>query len=380
MDNNKLVPELTLTPNVQKAAENEATQPLSQIQPQPTEPLPTESLSPEELAMVEQFAAKIDVTDPNIVLNYGVGAQQKVANFSDNALANVQTKDLGEVGDMISDLVGELREFDAEEKSGFFGLFKSKGSKISQFRAKYEKADVNIEKITAALESHQVRLMKDVAILDQLYEVNLTNFKELSMYILAGKKRLEEVRSGELVQLTEKAKRSNLPEDVQAAKDLNDKLERFEKKISDLELTRAISIQMAPQIRMIQNNDSIMSEKIQTTIVNTIPLWKSQMVIALGLTHSQQALKAQQQVTDITNELLKKNAEMLKVSTIETAKAAERGIVDIETLRQTNETLISTLDEVVQIQNEGRAKRKEAEAELGRIENQLKQKLLEMKR
>ncbi len=380
MDNNKLVPELTLTPNVQKAAENEATQPLSQIQPQPTEPLPTESLSPEELAMVEQFAAKIDVTDPNIVLNYGVGAQQKVANFSDNALSSVQTKDLGEVGDMISDLVGELREFDAEEKSGFFGLFKSKGSKISQFRAKYEKADVNIEKITAALESHQVRLMKDVAILDQLYEVNLTNFKELSMYILAGKKRLEEVRSGELVQLTEKAKRSNLPEDVQAAKDLNDKLERFEKKISDLELTRAISIQMAPQIRLIQNNNSIMSEKIQTTIVNTIPLWKSQMVIALGLTHSQQALKAQQQVTDITNELLKKNAEMLKVSTIETAKAAERGIVDIETLRQTNETLISTLDEVVQIQNEGRAKRKEAEAELGRIENQLKQKLLEMKR
>ena len=330
--------------------------------------------------MVEQFAAKIDVTDPNIVLNYGVGAQQKVANFSDNALSSVQTKDLGEVGDMISDLVGELREFDAEEKSGFFGLFKSKGGKVSQFRAKYEKADVNIEKITAALESHQVRLMKDVAILDQLYEVNLTNFKELSMYILAGKKRLEEVRSGELVQLTEKAKKSNLPEDVQAAKDLNDKLERFEKKISDLELTRAISIQMAPQIRLIQNNNSIMSEKIQTTIVNTIPLWKSQMVIALGLTHSQQALKAQQQVTDITNELLKKNAEMLKVSTIETAKAAERGIVDIETLRQTNETLISTLDEVVQIQNEGRAKRKEAEAELGRIENQLKQKLLEMKR
>ena len=378
MDNNKLVPELTLTPNVQASADSEILQTAQSAQN--TEPMPTESLSPEELAMVEQFAAKIDVTDPNIVLNYGVGAQQKVANFSDNALANVQTKDLGEVGDMISDLVGELREFDAEEKSGFFGLFKSKGSKISQFRAKYEKADVNIEKIISALESHQVRLMKDVAILDQLYEVNLTNFKELSMYILAGKKRLEEVRSGELVQLTEKAKRSNLPEDVQAAKDLNDKLERFEKKISDLELTRAISIQMAPQIRLIQNNNSIMSEKIQTTIVNTIPLWKSQMVIALGLTHSQQALKAQQQVTDITNELLKKNAEMLKVSTIETAKAAERGIVDIETLRQTNETLISTLDEVVQIQNEGRAKRKEAEAELGRIENQLKQKLLEMKR
>ncbi len=379
MDNNKLVPELTLTPNVNSASTvAEAEQVQAQVQQQ--NPIPTESLSPEELAMVEQFAAKIDVTDPNIVLNYGVGAQQKVANFSDNALSSVQTKDLGEVGDMISDLVGELREFDAEEKSGFFGLFKSKGSKISQFRAKYEKADVNIEKITAALESHQVRLMKDVAILDQLYEVNLTNFKELSMYILAGKKRLEEVRSGELVQLTEKAKRSNLPEDVQAAKDLNDKLERFEKKISDLELTRAISIQMAPQIRMIQNNNSIMSEKIQTTIVNTIPLWKSQMVIALGLSHSQQALKAQQQVTDITNELLKKNAEMLKVSTIETAKAAERGIVDIETLRQTNETLISTLDEVVQIQNEGRAKRKEAEAELGRIENQLKQKLLEMKR
>ena len=281
---------------------------------------------------------------------------------------------------MITSLVGELRDFEDDDSTkGFLGFFKKQTNKLEQMKTKYDKVDVNVEKIATALEDHQVKLMKDVAILDQLYNVNLANFKELSMYIVAGKQKLEEVRANELPALIEKAKQSNLPEDTQAANDMAAMCNRFEKKIHDLELTRAISIQMAPQIRLIQNNDTVMSEKIQTTLVNTIPLWKSQMVIALGLAHSQQALKAQQQVTDLTNELLKKNAEALKISTIETAKASERGIVDIETLKQTNETLISTLDEVVQIQNDGRAKRKEAEAELARIEDQLKNKLLTMK-
>ena len=330
--------------------------------------------------MVADFAAKIDITDPNIVLQYGAGSQQKIANFSDSALQNVKTKDLGEVGDMITSLVGELRDFEDDVSTkGFLGFFKKQTNKLEQMKTKYDKVDVNVEKIATALEDHQVKLMKDVAVLDQLYNVNLANFKELSMYIVAGKQKLEEVRANELPALIEKAKQSNLPEDTQAANDMAAMCNRFEKKIHDLELTRAISIQMAPQIRLIQNNDTVMSEKIQTTLVNTIPLWKSQMVIALGLAHSQQALKAQQQVTDLTNELLKKNAEALKISTIETANASERGIVDIETLKQTNETLISTLDEVVQIQNDGRAKRKEAEAELARIEDQLKNKLLTIK-
>jgi uncharacterized protein YaaN involved in tellurite resistance len=377
MDNN-IMPELTLTPfdNKEKAAEIVET----------AVKAPTESesdmsvvLTPEEKKMVAEFAAKIDITDPNIVLQYGAASQQKIANFADSALNNIKAKDLGEVGSMITNLLGELREFDEEDNKGIFGFFKNQGRKIKQMKAKYDKVDANVEKIVEALEGHQVRLMKDVAVLDQLYNVNLANFKELSMYIIAGKQKLEEVRKNQLPALIEKAQRSNLPEDTQAANDLAAMCNRFEKKIHDLELTRAISIQMAPQIRLIQNNNTVMSEKIQTTIVNTIPLWKSQMVIALGLAHSQEALKAQQQVTDLTNELLKKNAEALKLSTIETAKASERGIVDIETLKQTNQTLISTLDEVVRIQNEGKVKRREAETELVRIENELKSKLLEMR-
>ncbi len=378
MDNNNMMPELTLTPFAEKPAEKPAEPEVPAAQDAEKDLGVT--LTPEEKKMVADFAAKIDITDPNIVLQYGAGSQQKIANFSDSALQNVKTKDLGEVGDMITSLVGELRDFEDDDSTkGFLGFFKKQTNKLEQMKTKYDKVDVNVEKIATALEDHQVKLMKDVAVLDQLYNVNLANFKELSMYIVAGKQKLDEVRANELPALIEKAKKSNLPEDTQAANDMAAMCNRFEKKIHDLELTRAISIQMAPQIRLIQNNDTVMSEKIQTTLVNTIPLWKSQMVIALGLAHSQQALKAQQQVTDLTNELLKKNAEALKVSTIETAKASERGIVDIETLKQTNETLISTLDEVVQIQNDGRAKRKEAEAELARIEDQLKNKLLTMK-
>ena len=378
MDNNNMMPELTLTPFADKPVEKPAEPEVPAAQDAEKDLGVT--LTPEEKKMVADFAAKIDITDPNIVLQYGAGSQQKIANFSDSALQNVKTKDLGEVGDMITSLVGELRDFEDDDSTkGFLGFFKKQTNKLEQMKTKYDKVDVNVEKIATALEDHQVKLMKDVAILDQLYNVNLANFKELSMYIVAGKQKLEEVRANELPALIEKAKQSNLPEDTQAANDMAAMCNRFEKKIHDLELTRTISIQMAPQIRLIQNNDTVMSEKIQTTLVNTIPLWKSQMVIALGLAHSQQALKAQQQVTDLTNELLKKNAEALKISTIETAKASERGIVDIETLKQTNETLISTLDEVVQIQNDGRAKRKEAEAELARIEDQLKNKLLTMK-
>lgn len=378
MDNNNTMPELTLTPFADKPVEKPAEPEVPAAQDAEKDLGVT--LTPEEKKMVADFAAKIDITDPNIVLQYGAGSQQKIANFSDSALQNVKTKDLGEVGEMITSLVGELRDFEDDDSTkGFLGFFKKQTNKLEQMKTKYDKVDVNVEKIATALEDHQVKLMKDVAVLDQLYNVNLANFKELSMYIVAGKQKLEEVRANELPALIEKAKQSNLPEDTQAANDMAAMCNRFEKKIHDLELTRAISIQMAPQIRLIQNNDTVMSEKIQTTLVNTIPLWKSQMVIALGLAHSQQALKAQQQVTDLTNELLKKNAEALKISTIETAKASERGIVDIETLKQTNETLISTLDEVVQIQNDGRAKRKEAEAELARIEDQLKNKLLTMK-
>lgn len=378
MDNNNMMPELTLTPFADKPVEKPAEPEV--LAAQDAEKDLGVTLTPEEKKMVADFAAKIDITDPNIVLQYGAGSQQKIANFSDSALQNVKTKDLGEVGDMITSLVGELRDFEDDDSTkGFLGFFKKQTNKLEQMKTKYDKVDVNVEKIATALEDHQVKLMKDVAVLDQLYNVNLANFKELSMYIVAGKQKLEEVRANELPALIEKAKQSNLPEDTQAANDMAAMCNRFEKKIHDLELTRAISIQMAPQIRLIQNNDTVMSEKIQTTLVNTIPLWKSQMVIALGLAHSQQALKAQQQVTDLTNELLKKNAEALKISTIETAKASERGIVDIETLKQTNETLISTLDEVVQIQNDGRAKRKEAEAELARIEDQLKNKLLTIK-
>ncbi len=376
MDNNT-TPEIVLTFDAPEAAKAVAEAPVKAVEEKRA--VNQIVLTPAEQRMVDEFAAKIDITDPNIVLQYGAASQQKIASFSDSALENVRTQELGEIGGMITDLVGELRDFEAEEQKGFLAFFKKQANSIDKLKSKYDKAEVNIEKIAASLEGHQVRLMKDVAVLDQLYDVNLTNFKELSMYILAGKKKLDEVRATELPALVSKAQQSGLPEDTQAASDMANMCERFEKKIHDLELTRAISIQMAPQIRLIQNNDTVMSEKIQTTLVNTIPLWKSQMVIALGLSHSQEALRAQEQVTNLTNELLKRNAEALKMSTIETAKASERGIVDIETLRQTNESLIQTLDEVLRIQSEGKAKRREAEAELARIEDELKHKLLEQR-
>jgi uncharacterized protein YaaN involved in tellurite resistance len=338
------------------------------------------SLTAEEKKMVDNFASQIDLNKSNQILQYGVGAQKKIADFSESALNNVRTKDLGEIGEMLSGVVTELKSFDVtEEEKGFLGLFKKSSNKITAMKAKYDKAEVNITKICEALDAHQLQLLKDIAMLDKMYDLNKTYFKELSMYILAGKKKLAKVQQEELPALMEKSTISGLPEDAQAVNDLTAICNRFEKKIHDLELTRMISIQMAPQIRLVQGNDTMMAEKIQSTIVNTIPLWKSQMVLALGVTHSGQAAKAQREVTDMTNELLRKNAETLKLATIETAKESERGIVDIETLRITNESLISTLDEVLRIQSEGRQKRKEAEVELNRIELELKNKLLEMR-
>ena len=348
----------------------------------PEEPqVPEEpELTPEEQKIVDDFVEKIDITSPTLVMQYGSGAQKKIANFSDTALQNVRTKDLGEVGDEISDLVVELRGFDVneEEDKGFFGFFKKQANKLDGLKARYDKAEVNVNKIASSLESHQVQLMKDIVMLDKLYEMNLNYHKELSMYIIAGKKRLKRDRETTLVELKNKAQRSGLAEDAQAANDFAQQCDSFEKKLHDLELTRMVSIQMAPQIRLLQNNDTLMSEKIQSTLVNTIPLWKSQMVLALGISHSQQAAQAQREVTDMTNELLRRNAQTLKMATVETAKESERGVVDIETLKSANESLISTLDEVIHIQDEGRQKRREAEAELGRIENELKQKLLDV--
>ena len=336
-------------------------------------------LSEEEKKQVDAFSKQIDVKDSTAILQYGAGAQKKMADFSEKALANVRTKDMGEVGGMIAGLVTELKGFDVgEDEKGFLGIFKKNTNKLGVMKAKYEKAEVNVDKICQALEAHQVQLIKDIAVLDKMYELNLTYFKELTMYILAGKKRLKEIREGELAQLIEKAERTGLAEDAQAAKDLDEMCERFEKKLYDLELTRAVALQTAPQIRLVQDADEVMVEKIQSTLVNTIPLWKNQMVIAMGVEHSNQAAKAQQAVTDLTNELLKKNAEKLKQATVETAKSAERGIVDMETLRQTNATLISTLDEVVKIQAEGRAKRRSAEEEMHKMEIELKNKLVEM--
>ena len=348
----------------------------------PVEPQLDDSiLSEEERKMVDDFSHQINLHDSNGILQYGVGTQKKMADFSENALKSVKTKDLGEVGDMISDLVTELKSFDVEEEEkGFFGLFKKSGNKITALKAKYDKAEVNVEKICEVLEGHQMQLMKDVAVLDKMYDLNLSYFKELSMYILAGKKRLAEVRETELAELIEKARKSNLPEDAQAAKDMESLCERFEKKIHDLELTRMIAIQTAPQIRLVQSSNTLMIEKIQSTVVNTIPLWKSQMVIALGVEHANQAAKAQREVTDMTNQLLRKNAEALKMATIESAKESERGIVDLETLKNTNTALISTFDEVIRIQEDGRRKRREAEAELNRMELELKNKLLEIHR
>lgn len=334
-------------------------------------------LSEEEKAAVEAFAAQIDLTNSSMILQYGAGTQKKMADFSENALGNVKTKDLGEVGELLSDVVKELKDFDEEEK-GFLGIFKKTSNKIQTMKTKYAKAETNINQICKVLETHQVQLLKDIAILDKMYELNLTYFKELSMYILAGKKKLQEVRSTTLQEMIEKAQRSGLPEDAQAARDLEAMCTRFEKKIYDLELTRTISMQTAPQIRLVQNNDTLMVEKIQSTIVNTIPLWKSQMVLALGVEHSAQAAQAQREVTDMTNELLRRNAEKLKLATVETAQQSERGIVDMETLKATNEALITTFDEVMRIQTEGRQKRQEAEAEMLRLENELKKKLLQI--
>lgn len=334
-------------------------------------------LSDEEKRQVDEFAKQIDLHNSTAILQYGVGTQKKMADFSGNALENVKTKDLGEVGNMLSDVVTQLKGFDEEEK-GFLGLFKKPANKLEAMKAKYSKAETNVNKICEALEDNQVQLLKDISILDKMYDLNLTYFKELSMYILAGKKKLAETRETELPQLLEKAKASGLPEDAQAARDLEALCDRFEKKLHDLELTRMVSIQTAPQIRLVQSSDTMMVEKIQSTIVNTIPLWKSQMVLALGVSHAEQAAKAQREVSDMTNELLKKNAEVLKVSAIESAKESERGIIDMETLKNTNANLISTLDEVMKIQADGREKRRVAEEEMKVMENELKQKLLEL--
>ncbi|MDO4740929.1 MAG: toxic anion resistance protein [Eubacteriales bacterium] len=368
---------LTLTPNLDTKSKEiqEMTQPKQESAP--LEPQYTQ----EETAMIEAFSKQIDIRDATLVFSYGAQAQQNIASFSDTALANVQTNDLGQVGEMITGLVTELRGFSVEEEEprGFFGLFKKAGNKLSQLQARYEEAETNVNTIVEALEKHQVTLLKDISTLDMLYEENLKYFKELSMYIEAGKRCLEQVRAGDLAQVRARAQASGLPEDAQAANDLANKIDRFEKKVHDLELTRNISIQMAPQIRLIQNSNQVMAEKIQSSLVNTIPLWKSQMVLALGLGHSQSALEAQRSVTDLTNELLKRNAEALHQATTATAREAERGIVDIETLKQTNATLIQTMDEVLTIQQEGRAKRQAAEGELRMIENELKAKLLEMR-
>ena len=366
------VPELTLTPEAPAAPETEKKE---------VEPVKVDEsmLTEQEKKAVDDFAKKIDIKDTNVVLNYGVAAQKSVATFSENALSSVRNKDLGEVGETLSNLVVEVKGFGQEEKKGFAGLFHKQKDKLELMRAQYGKAETSVNRIVSELEKHQVTLMKDIAMLDQMYELNLKYYKELTMYIIAGKKRLAEVRTGELEELRKKAEASGLAEDAQAYNDYAQKCERFEKKLHDLELTRMVSLQMGPQTRLLQNNDTLMVEKIQSSLVNTIPLWKSQMVLALGMEHSRQATAAQSAVTETTNELLKKNADMLKMGTIATAKEAERSIVDIETLQHTNEQLVSTLDEVVNIQREGAQKRKEAEVELGRIEGELKQKLMELR-
>ncbi|MBO4749301.1 MAG: toxic anion resistance protein [Lachnospiraceae bacterium] len=342
-------------------------------------PVPEVNLTPQEKKMVDDFAAQIDITNTQQVMQYGSGSQKKIADFSESALGNVRTKDMGEIGKMLTDVVAELRSFENEEEKGLFGgLFKKSTSKLLDMKAKYDKAEVNVNKICKVMEGHQVTLLKDIAMLDKMYDLNMNYYKELTMYILAGKQKLEHAKNVELPELVAKAERTGLPEDTQAARDFSAQIDRFEKKIYDLELTKTISLQMAPQIRLIQTNDTAMSEKIQSTLVNTIPLWKSQMVIAIGLNHSTNAAKAQKEVSDMTNALLKKNADTLKIATIETAKENERGIVDIETLTQTNQTLISTLDEVMKIQEEGRTRRQNAEAELARIEVEMKTKLLDI--
>lgn len=366
------VPSLTLEPELEPASVPAANEEKEVAVAEP-------ALTAEEQQMVDAFAAKIDVENTAQILQYGAGTQKKMADFSDAALANVRTQDLGEVGDLITSVVGELQGFDSEEEKGFLGFFRKQANKLENMKNKYAKAEVNVEKIGTALQQHQVRLLKDSALLDKMYAQNLAYFKELTMYILAGKKKLQEVRDGKLKELETTAQRTGLAEDAQAARDLSDKCNRFEKKIHDLELTRMISIQTAPQIRMIQNNDNVMVEKIQTTLMNTIPLWKNQMVLALGIAHSTEAAEAQRQVNDVTNALLKQNAEKLHMASVETAKESERGIVDIETLKKTNADLIQTLDDVMKIQADGRVKRQAAEAEMAKMENDLKAKLLQIR-
>ncbi|MDO4502219.1 MAG: toxic anion resistance protein [Coriobacteriia bacterium] len=375
------VPTLTLTPVMEDApapqpAAVQLTATADQLAATPS--IDDSVLTDEEKAMVNDFAQQIDVRDSAVILQYGAGAQKKMADFAEQSLATVRTSDLGETGDLIAGVVTELRSFDATEEKGLFGFFKKGKNKIESLRARYDKAEKNVEKIAEVLQGHQIKLMKDAAMLDNMYELNLTYFKELTMYVLAGKQRLAEVRNGELAELAAAAQASGRAEDAQAAQDLEAMCTRFEKKIADLELTRMIALQTAPQIRLVQNNEVTMVEKIQTTLVNTIPLWKSQMVLALGIASTAEAVRAQNAVTDMTNELLRKNAEMLHTSTVEVAQASERGVVDIETLRNTNETLIKTFDEVMTIQAEGRQKRAEAEAEIARMEAELKQKMLEV--
>ena len=367
-------PSLTLEPELETVVENTHKEEVQIQEPRMAKPV----LTAQEQQLVADFAAKIDVENTAQILQYGAATQKKMADFSDAALANVRTQDLGEVGTLITDVVGELKGFEVEESKGLLGLFRKQANKLEMMKTKYAKAEVNVEKIGDALQEHQVRLLKDSAVLDKMYEQNLAYFKELTMYILAGQQKLQEVRGGKLKELEAKALATGLAEDAQAARDLSDKCDRFEKKIHDLELTRAISIQTAPQIRMIQNNDTVMVEKIQTTLVNTIPLWKNQMVLALGIAHSTEAAAAQRQVTDITNALLKQNAEKLHMASVETAKEAERGIVDIETLKATNAKLIQTFDDVMKIQADGRAKRLAAENEMARMEEELKYKLLQI--
>ena len=402
-ENLDMTPELTLTPDLTAQVAQTATQAAAAVEAPKapdisltTDPaagtaaaqtdrdataikLDESQLTEAERKMVDDFAQKIDVRDSNVILQYGAAAQKNIASFSENTLNSVRTKDLGEVGDALSSLVVELKGFSQPEKKGIAGWFQKKRNEVEEMKAHYAKAETNVDKIVSVLEGHQVTLMKDIAMLDQMYELNTKYYKELTMYILAGKKRLQQVRDTELADLKKKAAETGAQEDAQAYNDLANLCTRFEKKIHDLELTRMISIQMGPQTRMIQNNDTLMLEKIQSSLVNTIPLWKSQMVLALGLEHSRKATQAQSAVTQMTNDLLQKNADMLKMGTIETAKEAERSVVDIETLQHTNQQLISTLDEVMHIQEEGRKKRQEAEIELGRIEGELKQKLLELR-
>ena len=383
MDSQTYVPKLTLTPETETETETAALSipTVADITTEkPAERLDFEKLSPEEQAAISAFAAQIDVSDTTQILGYGSAAQKNISDFSGQALNSVRTKDLGEVGNMLTNLVVELKGLNTDqEKKGILGFFKKTQNQIAELKVQYDKAEVNVDKITQMLDEHWITLTKDIVMLDKMYQMNQSYYKELSMYIIAGKIRLDELNKTELPRLQEKARTSGLPEDAQAANDYANMLGRFEKKLHDLELTRMISIQMSPQIRMIQNNDTLMAEKIQTSIMNTIPLWKSQMVLALSMHHSKQAMEAQREVTNVTNELLKKNAEALRMGSVEVAKESERGVVDIETLQHTNQQLIETLDEVRTIQDEGRQRRREAEAELGKIEEELKQKLLEMR-